>query len=191
MLKLKEFIVIDFKTTGFDGSEKCISGTVIDQDGCILIDTLIKPSTHTAITPIEHFHDITQDQIDEEGITYSDFLGQLTVVLEQYTHIMMYNAEYDKKFISSDLLANKKVYCVMLLSLGFINNNPVYQAVNNYLKLNNVAALLDINYFDVNLLTSLGDAELCRRVWLHISGDQYLETPFCDIVQQYFDYIHG
>lgn len=184
-----KFLVVDFKTTGFTGVEECISGTVIDQDGNILLDRLIKPKTDQPIVPIDYFHNIDQTQIDEYGVGYSEFLDDLKSILANYTTIIMYNAEYDKRFIPKEFLINKTIYCAMIISVGFINNNPMYQPVGNYLKLNNVASLLDVNIFDVDLLTSLGDAELCRRVWLEmINGKHNLECSFNDIVSQYINF---
>lgn len=184
-----KFIVVDFKTTGFTGVEECISGTVIDQDGNILLDKLIKPKTDQPIAPIEFFHNIDQTQIDENGVNYSDFLDDLQDILANYSTIIMYNAEYDKKFIPPEFLSNKTIYCVMIISVGFINNNPMFQPVGNYLKLNNVAALLDINIFDVDLLTSIGDAELCRRVWVEMTNSKHnLECSFHEIVDQYINF---
>lgn len=186
---LDHFAVVDFKTSGFSESDVCISCTIVNQDGLVLLDTLIKPREPLSIAPIDHFHDITQDRIDEYGVNYSEFVEKIREILFDYSAIIMYNADFDKNYIPSELLVDKVLLCCMVISVGFINNNPYFQPTSNYLKLNNVAALLEIDFYDLNLLTSKGDAELCRRVWLELGNDRHnLEVPFAEIINQYTNF---
>ena len=186
MISSKTFIVLDFKTTGFSASSSIVSCSIVDQNGNVILDNLVKSSNYNHVLPIEGFHCINEEDIRERGISEVELFAKLSEIFEQYPYIVIYNAEFDKKFIPQNIKFQIPIYCAMDISIGFINQHPSYQSIGQYLKLNCLASLLDVNTMDLDLLTSLGDAELCRRVWVEmLKPDHHLEIPFDDIITQY------
>jgi len=184
-----KFITLDFKTTGFTPNSSVISCSVVDQDGSVLLDTLVNPDDAIDFHPLENFHNISMDDVSTRGISTAELYESLFTIFSQHSCIVIYNAKFDKSFIPNTLLRNKTIYCAMDLSIGFLNNHPSFQSVGQYLKLNCLASLLEINTIDVDASTSLGDAELCRRVWLEMSKSKHnLETPFKTLLSEYLTY---
>lgn len=189
MVLPNRFIVLDFKTTSFTEKAHVISCSVIDQDGNLILDSLVKPDCIMDISPIHNFHKINTDDVYDLGITKEALFDKLSDIFDEYSYLVIYNAEFDKKFIPKNLVCKIPIYCAMDISIGFINQHPSYQKIGQYLKLNCFAALLNINTMNVDTLTSLGDAELCRRVWIEMSQVGHnLEIPFEDIVGQFVEY---
>ena len=165
-------IFLDLKTTSYDTyAAKPISCTILDYEGNVLMDCLIANNKEDGnlfsseqVLPIAGFHNITQADLDERGVAPQQFYDDLTAIMSQYRQVVIYNAEFDASFLPKSALEYCKPYCEMAIAVAFINAHPSYQNISNYLKLNGVASLLEVNLFDLDLLTSYGDAELCRRV---------------------------
>lgn len=182
------YLVLDFKTTQLNRFSEVLSCSIIDQDGDILMDTLVKPNYTKEVHPIDYFHNITQDDIEQKGIDKAHFYNLLQDILKPESKVVMYNAAFDLGFIPNEILTKIQPHCAMNTALALISELPEYETPSNFLKLNNVAFLFDLNVYDLDLLTSLGDAELCRRVWSFMTdkhSDLIHEITTKDIPYEY------
>lgn len=168
IMDLSNFIVIDVKSTNLSDHSEILSCSIVNQDGELLLDELVKTHYTKDFSPIPHFHNITVDQVSEKGIELPELYDKIREIIKYNPLVLTYNANFDLKFFPPSILNSIHPVCVMNSSLGFISASPEYESPRTYLKLNNVAFLFDVKLHDLDLLTSHGDAELCRRVWLYM-----------------------
>lgn len=166
----RNFVVIDFKTTSYDESAEVISASIIDQNGAVLLDCLVLPENTSVFSPIPNFHEITPNIVEDLGVQHYDFISQLEQILLHGDHdyVVAYNAAFESRFIPNHIIQKQEFICAMHIARSFFNTHPSYSGLNNFLKLNGVAALFDMQIDPDEILTSLGDAKICLNVWRRI-----------------------
>lgn len=179
-----KFITLDTETTGFSTEDEVLSCSVVDQDGNILIDTLVKPIYKTSWDAAQRIHGISPEMVFSKGISYNSLLSQLRQTVEDYEYVIIYNAKFDTKFFPRYFFENNRVLCAMESSLAFLSNHPTYEAPHRYLKQVVLAQLLGIETNDISLHSSKDDAELCRRIWHKMLAESHqLDISFEEILQ--------
>lgn len=188
----EKFVALDFKTTNYSENARIISCSIVNEKGDILLNSLVNSSHESEFQPVSNFHNITMDEVLRDGISESKLFAKLAEIFDEYSCVVIYNANFDTQFIPKNLLPKVTIYCAMEISVAFINQHISFQPLGNYLKLNCLASLLDINTVDIDTLTSLGDAELCRRIWIEMSQVNHpLESSFKNIIMQYENFKSG
>ncbi|CAD9227984.1 Exonuclease domain-containing protein [Burkholderia cenocepacia] len=93
---MNNYIILDTETTGLDHAAEIVEISVIDSQGEVLLDTLVKPTKPIprAATAI---HGITNEMV-AEAPTYDQVHPKLIALLEQAT-CYVYNASYDMRLI--------------------------------------------------------------------------------------------
>lgn len=187
---MRNILFIDIKTTGFDPSvNEIISCTIIDSNGDILLDSLVKPKNYIDFGSIPDFHEIEPETVDISGIEYSDLIEQIREIVNNgyatYDTVVSYNLNFDLSFFPEELFSELNKICLMEMVFGYIQENPEFQNLSNFIKLSVAAFLFDINFLELNLLSSYGDCELTRRVWDHISSDSEI---FNSTLKKYNEY---
>lgn len=182
--KFKKFVTLDFETTGFThGVDEVLSCSVVNQDGEVLIDTLVKPIYKTSWDEAQKVNHLSPEQVFEEGIEYGDLIIQLYPIFSEYKNVVIYNAEFDTGFLPKDLLMTSEVYCAMRVYIEFTQAHNKLVPYERFQKQFKAASQLGIDYEDLNLHVASSDAELCRRIWIKIiSKSDWLVRDF---VQKY------
>lgn len=167
--KFEKFVTLDFETTGFiHGVDEVLSCSVINQDGDVLIDTLVKPIYKTSWDAAQKVNNLSPEQVFSEGINYSELIIQLFPIFTEYKNVVIYNAEFDTGFLPRDLLSLAEVYCAMRLYIDFTKAHNKLEPYERFQKQFKAATQLGIDYDDLDLHVASSDAELCRRIWLKI-----------------------
>ncbi len=96
-------LVLDFETTGLDTDDQIIQAGVINQDGDVLIDTLIKPTIPIPASATR-IHHIT-DEMVASAPSFAEVYPRLAEVLEGQI-VVIYNAEFDVSFLYHDCRRN-------------------------------------------------------------------------------------
>lgn len=117
---LDKFLVLDTETTGLGNNAEIIEISLIDQDGHILIDTLVKPSQPIPDDAIA-IHGIT-NEMAANGKNWADVYEVLKGYLDNIINLVIYNADYDLRLIhqtnqNHNVESNKfscTSYCAML-----------------------------------------------------------------------------
>ncbi|KAB0640663.1 3'-5' exonuclease [Burkholderia stagnalis] len=93
---MNNYIILDTETTGLDETAEIVEISVINDQGEVLLDTLIKPSKLIPRDAIA-IHGITNEMV-AEAPTYDQVHGELIALLEQHT-CYIYNSSYDTRLI--------------------------------------------------------------------------------------------
>lgn len=121
----------------------------------------------------------------EHGLSLDDIGFEVQTHLKKYSRVVMYNADFHKRFFPNYWLTDKVVICAMQWSLAYINNHPSYEHLSTYLKLPVLAALLEVDPlyndpdYDLEIdlewgeHTSLNQCKLIRKVWLKMAKTAY------------------
>lgn len=163
----EHLVFLSTDTTGFGLDDELLRLTIMDSDGNILLNQMVKPSSKTTWNEAQLIHGISIDDIESNAIPMDELHEKLKTVLANYTHIVMYNADFHKRFIPTSILANKSYICVMQWSIPYVNNHPSYAHLSAYLKLPVLAAFLDVEISDV-VRNSINNCNLTRKVWLQM-----------------------
>ena len=93
IVKAKDFVILDMETTGLHNSE-CVQIAVINQDGDVLLDTLVKPKVQIPDDVIA-IHGITNDMVNKDvpewWQVWADVVNTLTG-----RNVIAYNVGFDR-----------------------------------------------------------------------------------------------
>ena len=167
-------------TTGFGLDDELLRITIMDSDGNILLNQMVFPPNKISWNEAQLIHGISTDDIEINAISLDELHEKLKSVLANYTHIVMYNADFHKRFLPSSVLENKSCICVMQWSIPYVNNHPSYAHLSAYLKLPVLAAFLDVEISDI-IRNSINNCNLTRKVWIEmLRSAKHLENDVGD-----------
>lgn len=171
----EDFLVLDTETTGLHDGEIC-QIAIIDQDGVIRLNTLVKPVGEIPIDATR-IHGITPaDVVSAPG--WSEIAPQVCDILDGKV-VIVYNAIYDRKMMhrSAEHAGMEKIdwktfsswYCAMLAFAEFYGDwNDYYQSYK-WKPLSFAAQHCGVNVQDAH--TALGDCLMTLGVVRHIAGE--------------------
>ena len=169
--KLNEtiFYILNIKTTGFNVDDEILAVTLVNQEGDIVLDELIKPDRKKKWSYGDEniWHNISPNDVEDNGILYHELIEKLQQIIPNTNLVVSYNSKFHTSYFPKTLFTDNHVdlCCAMDLSVGFIHHHPSYASLSSPLKLRVLADLLEIDRNDLDLKTSAGDALLCLRVW--------------------------
>lgn len=113
----ESFVVFDTETTGLEGNARIVSIGIVDQDGTVLLDTLINPET--PIPPdATRVHGVT-DAMVANAPTFAKLYPEICAELEDRVWVI-YNAAYDMARLRAECARIKQpcpnpksVHCAM------------------------------------------------------------------------------
>ena len=182
--QLTHMAFISTDTTGFSGNDELLRVTLMNIDGEVVFNKMVLTEHKTGWQDAEQLHGISPDDIEMHGISIEQIKHELTQALKNYTHVVMYNAEFHTNFLPAECLKNTKPICAMEWSIAYINNHPSYSQLSNYLKLPVLASLLEVNDSEF-LRNSINNCKFTRLVWLEmIKNINRLEN---DMGQKFID----
>ena len=115
LMKRQDWVILDTETTGLDNSAEAVSIGVIDPQGTVLLDTLVKPTR--PITPdVTAINGVTNEML-ADAPTILDVWEELSWYLHPAT-VVVYNAPFDSRIIKQSLTAYLQ------------NTPPVFERIN-------------------------------------------------------------
>ena len=169
----KNPIFLDTETTGLLQSDVVIELAVIDQNGQVIIDSLIKP-----ILPIPadatRIHGIT-DAMTKDAPFWLEVWKELKNIFTT-TPIAAYNAEFDIRMLKQTHTLNKQIwpyeiqsYDIMKVFSEFVGEWNSYHHGFKYFKLEDAGQIMGIPL--PNTHRALADARLARELLLKIAAE--------------------
>lgn len=159
-----EYVVFDLETTGFSGyRDRVVSIAIINQDGEVLLDSLVHPGIEI---PNSHIHGITDAMV----IGAPTFIQLHPVIVEALQHktVLSYNYQFDGSFINGscdqhdlDRPAGVHGECIMTLFAKFYGDWNNYRKNYRWQKLTKAADFFVLQ-FDGQAHHALADA---RMAW--------------------------
>lgn len=174
-------LILDTETTGLDGSAEIIEVSVIDCNGNVLFDTLVKP---TAPIPAEatRIHGITNDMV-AEAPTWPEVIRQFEAVVRG-RKLVIYNADYDLRIIDQTSNLHNifetlwlEADCAMLAYAEFYGQWDDYREQWKWQRLGNAAKQQGV-VVDGSAHRSLADCKMTLGV-IASMADQWCSTMQC------------
>jgi len=152
-------LYLDTETTGLSSTDQIIDLALIDHDGTVLIDTLIRPTIPIS-DGSEAIHRISNEMI--VGAPGFDQIIVNLINLTQDRLVLIYNAQFDQRLLRQSAAAYRLkapavyagVHCAMKLYVMLHGKKQT---------LANAARQLGLTV-PADLHRAAADAELCRRI---------------------------
>jgi len=159
---MESFVYLDTETTGISArSNSIVEVAIVDDSGGVLINSLVNP-----LRPIPKdasaIHGITDGMV-AEAPTLEDLWPEIQSVINA-SHVVIYNADFDKKFFRGQLECADQVSCAMLQFAKVYGERDPYGRGYKWKKLD--FAVSHIGYrWTGEAHRALADALACRAVW--------------------------
>ncbi len=181
-------LLLDTETTGLDDEDEIVDIAVIDHEGKVLLDTLIKPTIEIPHEAHE-IHGISNNDV-ANAPTFADVLPELDQALRGQI-VVIYNRDYDTRMVLQSAAArglnfeawwwppkdfdymsrfDSGWYCAMELYAEFYGAWNDYHGSYTWQSLSNAAHQCNIK-IPANLHRAVGDAELTRLVLRHVAEE--------------------
>lgn len=138
--KKNKYVILDTETTGLGDKDVIVQIGIIDLDGNVLLDSLVKPTKKRRIpSEATAIHGINMDMLENQP-TFKDLHKEFFKIIKSKT-VLIYNAEYDARLISqtadqdSVKLINIEALCLMKAYAIFIGDWSDYHQDYTYQKL--------------------------------------------------------
>jgi DNA polymerase-3 subunit epsilon len=124
--KSKEHVILDTETTGLGENDVIVQLAIIDFDGNVLIDSLVRPTKRKRMSSqAQSIHGISMKML-EDAPTFKELFPELKKILKKNT-VVIYNAKYDVRLLiqtlQQDVITDKaKIHaeCAMIMYSQFI-----------------------------------------------------------------------
>jgi DNA polymerase III subunit epsilon len=178
----KKPLFLDTETTGLDDRAEICDISVIDHDGVILFDTLVRPTVSipadaTAVHSID-------DALAAAAPTFADIAGRLADLVSG-RWVVIYNAEYDLRMLHQSARANQLAggqfsntlkgsaldlaVCAMSMYAAFWGEWNEYHGNYRWQSLSNAAIQCGLKLPE-DLHRARADAELTRQVVHYVAN---------------------
>lgn len=174
LTNLTSTIFIDTETTGLnqDGKDEVLEIAIVDTDGLILLNTLVRPVRNTVWPQAQAIHGISPKDVSN-SITWDALLPTIATI-STGKQVVIYNATFDTSFFPVGFFPS--VSCAMR---RYSELNP-YD--NSWAKLSDAA--IESGYSSSGEFhRALEDALACRYIWLF--GIPHLEKTYPPIINQH------
>lgn len=131
----EEIVFLDTETTGLNDTDQIIEIAILNLNGDILLNTLVKP-TIKINKSATNIHGIT-DKMVKNAPTWKQVYPQYLELTDGKT-ILAYNSGYDKKMVQQTCKANKLVNkrrqwdCIMMAYSTFMGKQSKYSGYKRY-----------------------------------------------------------
>lgn len=155
-------LYLDTETTGLNAPEDMIVEiSIIDDLGDIVISTLVNPK-RSIPEKATSIHGITNEMVKDAPV-FEDIWDEIQKQLKD-SHLVIYNAEFDRKFFPDNLECAKKISCCMLAYAEYNGQWDDSRGIYRWHKLLNAAKWAEFEWPGV-AHRALSDSLACRAVW--------------------------
>lgn len=161
-----DVLYLDTETTGLGATDEVIDIAAVDNDGHVLLNTLVRP--HRSIPRIAtEIHGIT-DEMVTDAPDWPTVYPQLVGLFSRYRHVVVYNADFDRRLISQSCAvyvlrpAQARWHCAMKRYAEFVGDQS--SSFGDYRWFNLGMAVRRLGLTVVADHRALSDARACRAV---------------------------
>ena len=166
-------VYLDTETTGLDSESEIVEISLVDSDGAVLVDTLVKPLVRIPPGATE-VHGITNAMV-ADAPSWKMVWPRVAEAIAKRP-VAIYNAAYDLKLMRQTQRAHglrwnargAKFFCVMETYAQFYGEWNAYYGSYRWQKLEEAGRQCRIAL--PNSHRALADARLAREVLLHIAS---------------------
>jgi DNA polymerase-3 subunit epsilon len=161
-----DVLYLDTETTGLGDHDELVDIAAIDNNGRVLLNTLIKPRQPIPARATE-IHGIT-DEMVRSAPRWSDIYPRYLDLLASYRHVVVYNADFDQRLIQQTCVSvtlippRAKWHCAMKQYAAFAGEPDRYGRGYRWFPLGQAAGRLGVTLVPDH--SALADARACREV---------------------------
>ena len=161
-------VFLDTETTGTGARDEVVEIAIIDAEGKVLINTLVRPKNRKRWPDAEAIHGIGPAQV-VDAPTLDLLMPSITTAVRG-KNVVIYNSDFDSKFLPEALEKAAAVHCCMLRYAKYKGDWNEYRNDYRWHKL--TAATRHIGYrFEGNAHRALADCRATRAVWQHMDTE--------------------
>lgn len=160
-------VYLDTETTGLGDRDQIVSIAVVDTDGTVLLDTLIRPTIRIPESATA-IHGIT-DAMVADAPKFGEIMPQLARIAWE-RQMVIYNADYDTRMIAQStpqsmgqLGYRRPPACAMLLYARYFGDWNDYHGSYRWQKLSAAAYQCGLT-FNGSAHGALADADMTRQI---------------------------
>lgn len=167
-------VYLDTETTGLGQTDEVCEISIIDHDGSILMDTLVKPTfpIHPSVSAI---HGITNEMVSKAP-SFREVMPKLQDVLKNRV-LVVYNLDYDTRMLAQSAAAHDEVffqtnlmsYCAMKIYAAHWGEWSDYRHDYKWQRLGDAMRQQGIR-FEGTLHRALADTQVTRLLMQKIAG---------------------
>jgi len=168
-------VFLDTETTGLGPLAEVVEICIIDTDGSVLLESLVKPTVPIS-REASNIHGISEADL-RDAPTFAELLPEIIRVVEGRS-VVIYNAAYDISIIVQSAMAHGRdgniitdSHCAMLLYAEYAGYWNDYRGSYRWHKLINAARQCGIA-LPPRLHRARVDAEITRQLLMHMAGAQ-------------------
>lgn len=158
-------IYLDTETTGLDEHAEIVEIGIIDQDGKVLFESLVKPSKPVPQEAID-IHGIRNEDL-ANAPTWDDLHADVNAIIEQADCVGIYNSSYDRRLLKQTAavygleMASYQSSCIMHRYADLF-------CYGDWQKLTNACGQAGIDVSDLSAHRAVSDCEMTRRLHRYI-----------------------
>lgn len=159
-------IYLDTETTGLSQNDEIVEIAMLDDDGKVLLDTLVRPVHHAEWPDAQAVHGITPEMV-KDAPTLDD-LRENIVEIVRGRDVVIYNVAYDSQYLHSELSAAASISCCMFVYAEFRGEWSDYWENYRWHKLTDAAAAV-LHEWQGDCHRALADCHATRAVWRYLT----------------------
>lgn len=168
----KNCVFLDTETTGLNYSDEIVEINIIDRQGNVLINTLVRPKCRWIPKGAQAIHGIT-NQMVANAPKWTEVHDAVTQILQTAEAVVIYNADFDWQMLKQtrekyDLpkfgVASDKFHCMMEQFAEYYGELNSYHGDWQWKTLGFAAKYFDINLDGVTTHRALGDTIATLRI---------------------------
>jgi len=167
-----DVLYLDTETTGLGDRDEVLDIAVVDNAGRVLLDTLVKPRGSIPRDSIA-IHGIDDAKV-RDAPTWPDVYPLLTDLLRNYRHLVVYNADFDRRLIGQSCAAHAltpplaRWHCAMKRYAAFAGERNLRFGGYRWVNLSQAVQRLNVTLTPDHRAVS--DARACRAVVRAMAG---------------------
>lgn len=165
---MKNLVFFDLETTGFRNSDEILSIGMINQNGEVLLDTLVRPTHKTEWKDAEEVNHISPEMV-ESAPSMEEIQPELNRIIKEADMLISYGINFDYRFIKpwlyKEIEEKTKRECCLQVA------RDVCPGISH--KLSNMMEFLELEWTGL-AHSALPDAIACKDVWKTLTKGEEL-----------------
>ena len=169
---LETCVYLDLETTGLEPEAEVVALGIVDAEGAVLLDTLVRPQRLRAWPQAEYIHGISPADV-ARAPTWPDLAPAIQAAVQD-RHVVIYNAAFDCRFLGPLLDPSAEIHCCMVAWAEEIGEWSDYWGGYRWHKLVEAAAEVEFAWEGESAgpHSAVPDARACRAVWRYLHDPQ-------------------
>lgn len=175
-----ETFFFDTETTGLTSEDEILSISIIDGNGKVLLDTLVKPEHHSEWVEAEYINHISPNMVNDKP-TVKELRPILQAIFNKCKLLIAYNMAFDIQFLMSALGIDDvknlafDTQCCMLKFAEVYGEFVEYFGDYKWQSLSTAMSYYNLEW-QGTVHSSLADTYACRDVWYAMLSNTNVEN---------------